>query len=162
MADNEWRDHGVSDDDESYWIASTPETSYPSLKEGTSVDVAILGRGITGITSAKLLKDTGLSVALVESRRILQGVTGKTTATISSQGFYYKKLIENFGEEKARACAESIKASIENIADLVKENRIECDFARVSEYFYVRQTFQQRRKQALCYSILTGNIRPEP
>ena len=37
-----------------YWIISTPETDYPALKEDISVDVAIVGGGIVGITSAYL------------------------------------------------------------------------------------------------------------
>jgi hypothetical protein len=40
----------------SYWLASTPETNYPTLNEDIKVDVAIIGGGIVGITAGYLLK----------------------------------------------------------------------------------------------------------
>jgi glycine/D-amino acid oxidase-like deaminating enzyme len=40
------------------------------------VDVAIVGGGIVGITTARLLKDRGLKVALLEARRVGCEVTG--------------------------------------------------------------------------------------
>ena len=44
---------------ESYWMATTPESNYPPLSGDIRVDVAILGGGIVGITSAFLLKEAG-------------------------------------------------------------------------------------------------------
>ncbi len=129
--------HGVPGRAESFWIASTPDTSYPTLKENLKVDVAVLGGGITGITTAVLLKEKGLSVALVEAGKIVRGATGYTTAQVSSaQSFYYKKLIDMYGENKARQCADSCQESIETIARLVKEHGIDCDFRRTAEYAY--------------------------
>ncbi len=130
-------DHGVPGKAQSFWIDSTPDTDYPPLKEGVSVDVAVLGGGIAGLTTAILLKRGGLKVAVVEAGRIGKGVTGYTTAHISSaQALYYKPLIDRFGEEKARACAESCEASIGTIARLVRDYGIDCDFVRNTEYVY--------------------------
>jgi glycine/D-amino acid oxidase-like deaminating enzyme/nitrite reductase/ring-hydroxylating ferredoxin subunit len=129
--------HGVPGRAESYWIASTPDTNYPTLKENLKVDVAVLGGGITGITTALLLKKRGLKVALVEAGKIVRGVTGYTTAHISSaQAFYYKDVMGMYGEDKARQCANSCQASIETIAGLVREYGIDCDFRRTAEYVY--------------------------
>lgn len=83
------------------------------------------------------MKKGGLKVAVVEADRIVKGVTGYTTAHISSaQSMYYKPLIEHFGEEKARICAGSCQASIDTIAGMVREYGIECDFVRNPEYVY--------------------------
>lgn len=129
--------HGVPGKAESYWIASTPDTNYPTLKENLKVDVAVLGGGITGITTALLLKKRGLSVALVEADRIVKGVTGYTTAFASSaQSLYYRDLASMYGEEKAWQCAASCQASIDMIASLAKEYRIDCDLARPAQYVY--------------------------
>ncbi len=130
-------EHGVPGRAESFWIASTPDTHYPALKEDLKVDVAVLGGGITGITTALLLKKRGLKVALVEAGKIVKGVTGYTTAHISSaQALYYKKLIGMYGEQKARQCADSCQASIDLIDRLVREHSIDCDLRRTAEYAY--------------------------
>lgn len=69
---------------ESLWLGTTAETSYPSLSGPLSVDVAVLGGGITGLTAALLVKERGARVAVVDRHRIAMGTTGNTTAKITS------------------------------------------------------------------------------
>lgn len=114
---------------ESYWLASTDRTNYPVLEQDVKVDVAIVGGGMTGITSAYLLKKEGLRVAVIEADRILQGTTGHTTAKITSQhSLIYNKIKSYMGEEKARQYAEANEAAISTIAGLIKHEGIDCDF----------------------------------
>ncbi len=121
----------------SYWVDSTPETDFPSLTETVSVDVAVLGGGITGITAATLLKRAGKTVALLDMKRIVRGVTGYTTAKLTAgQGLIYAELIESFGEQVARGYAESQQEAIERVATITDEERIDCDFERTSNYVY--------------------------
>jgi glycine/D-amino acid oxidase-like deaminating enzyme/nitrite reductase/ring-hydroxylating ferredoxin subunit len=121
----------------SYWVATTPETNYPPLEGGVAVDVAVIGGGITGITAATLLKREGRSVALIESKRIVRGATGYTTAKVTAgHGAVYSDLRDNFGSEGARIYAESNQAAVERIAQLVEEGGIDCDFERKANYVY--------------------------
>ena len=50
----------------SFWLDSTTKTAFSKM-ENVTVDVAIIGAGITGITAAYLLKKAGKKVALIES-----------------------------------------------------------------------------------------------
>ena len=119
----------------SFWIDSTPETDFPPLAGTVSVDVAVVGGGITGVTAATLLKRAGKTVALIEADRVARGVTGYTTAKVtSSHGVIYRELAESFGEEGARIYGESQQAALERIARFVAEERIDCDFERTSNY----------------------------
>ena len=52
------------------WVATAPNTSYPKLDRSLQADVAIIGAGIVGLTAAYLLAQTGLSVIVLEARRI--------------------------------------------------------------------------------------------
>ena len=52
------------DDHGTYWNATAQAPDFPALTGDVSVDVAIIGGGIVGVTTARLLKDRGLSVAL--------------------------------------------------------------------------------------------------
>ncbi|WP_292365010.1 MULTISPECIES: FAD-dependent oxidoreductase, partial [unclassified Methanoculleus] len=87
--------YGLPGRHESFWIETTPETSYPSLPGNLETDVAVVGGGITGITTAVLLKQAGYAVAVIEGDRICRGVTGHTTAKITSlHRLIYAELID--------------------------------------------------------------------
>ena len=53
-----------------YWNETAEVPSFPPLSGDLNVDIAIIGGGIVGITTARLLKDQGLKVAVVEARRV--------------------------------------------------------------------------------------------
>jgi glycine/D-amino acid oxidase-like deaminating enzyme/nitrite reductase/ring-hydroxylating ferredoxin subunit len=121
----------------SLWMGTTPGTHFPSLRSGLLVDAVVVGAGITGITTATFLKDAGLKVAVIESRRIVTGVTGHTTAKITSlHGLIYQHLTSHFGEEKARFYAGANQDAIEAFAALIDRKNISCDFQRKTAYTY--------------------------
>jgi glycine/D-amino acid oxidase-like deaminating enzyme/nitrite reductase/ring-hydroxylating ferredoxin subunit len=121
----------------SFWVASTEQTSFPPLQGRVQVDVAVIGGGIAGITAATLLKDGGRTVALLDSKPILRGATGYTTAKLTAgHGLLYGHLIKRFGTDKARAYAEANQAAIEQVDSLVRSHGIDCDFRRRANYVY--------------------------
>src|SRR3954464_13268884 len=104
----------------SVWVDSAPETDYPVLKPGLHVDVAVLGGGIAGLTTALLLKRDGASVAVVEAGRVGGGVTAYTTAKVSSlHGIQYQSVESSFGADGARAYAEANEAGPEAAAPVL-------------------------------------------
>src|SRR4051794_41946110 len=60
---------GLEGRNTSLWVDSAPRTSYPALTPGLHVDVAVLGGGIAGLTTALLLKRNGARVAVIEAGR---------------------------------------------------------------------------------------------
>ncbi|WP_018214574.1 FAD-dependent oxidoreductase [Desulfitobacterium hafniense] len=124
----------------SFWLDSTPRTNYPSLTGDISVDAVVIGGGIAGISSAYLLTQEGLKVAVLETDRILQGTTAYTTAKLTSQhGLIYDKLLGQMGAEKARQYAEANESAIDFVAKLVERETIDCDFTRQPAYIYTQQ-----------------------
>ena len=134
----------------SFWLATTPETDYPALSGDVSVDVVVVGAGITGITAAVLLKRAGKTVALLDSKRIVQGATGYTTAKVTAgHGLSYTKIRKAFGDDGARTYAAANQAAIERISELVEEDGIDCDFERKRNYVYAeneRETGQIKQE----------------
>jgi glycine/D-amino acid oxidase-like deaminating enzyme/nitrite reductase/ring-hydroxylating ferredoxin subunit len=125
----------------SYWIDSTPTNNFPTLVretfEGVSVDVAIVGAGIAGITAAYQLKQAGKTVAVLEADQISVGTSGHTTAKVTSlHQLIYADLIKQIGEAKARLYAESNQAAVEWVASLVEKEQIDCDFSRQSAFTF--------------------------
>ncbi|NLM57539.1 MAG: FAD-dependent oxidoreductase [Clostridium sp.] len=122
---------------QSYWMASTPKTDYPPIKEDIKVDVAIIGGGITGISTAYLLGKSGVKVAVIEADRILQGTTGHTTAKITSQHeLIYSKISSQMGRELAQQYADANESAIRMIEKIAVEINIECDLVPQSAYVY--------------------------
>jgi glycine/D-amino acid oxidase-like deaminating enzyme/nitrite reductase/ring-hydroxylating ferredoxin subunit len=123
-----------------YWMASTPGTDYPVLHDDVTVDVAIIGGGITGITCAYLLKEQGLTVAIIEADHIVQGTTGHTTAKITSQhGLIYNKIKQQISLEFAKQYADANQSAIRMIKEIVDKNHIDCDFTPQSAYVYTER-----------------------
>src|SRR5918912_119632 len=71
---------------------------------GTEVEMVENPDGMVGITTALLLKEAGVRVVLLEANRLARGVSGYTTAKVSSQhGLIYSRLRSRFGPDAAAA-----------------------------------------------------------
>jgi glycine/D-amino acid oxidase-like deaminating enzyme/nitrite reductase/ring-hydroxylating ferredoxin subunit len=131
---------------ESVWIATTEGPGFARLEAPQEFDVAVLGGGIAGLTTALLLKNSGVRVAVVEAARICGATTGHTTAKVSAQhGLIYDTLSSKFGEEGAREYAEGNVEALELMEDLVREHGIDCDWERRPAFVYAEQ--DSSRKQ---------------
>ena len=128
----------VSGKPESYWIATTSKgTDFPKLEKEVEVDVAIVGGGMAGITAAYLLKQEGKKVALIEADKIGHGVTGNTSAKITSlHTLIYKYLIDHFGKEGAKQYAKAQESAIARIMEIIETEKINCDFVKADAYTY--------------------------
>lgn len=123
----------------SYWLSSTKVPTYAKLDKNIEVDVAIVGGGITGITTAYLLSKHDFKIAVIEAGELLSGTTGYTTAKVTTQhDLIYDELISHFGEEKAKQYYEANDEALKFIQGLIKEHSIDCDYKQDSAYIYTR------------------------
>lgn len=112
---------------QSYWLNSVNDTFYPSLEKDITVDVGIVGGGITGITAAYLLAKAGLNVCVVDAKYLFHGTTGYTTAKITAQhGLIYADLIDYYGEEFALKYYEANCKAQAFIFDTIHSLNIDC------------------------------------
>jgi FAD dependent oxidoreductase len=68
----------------SYWLATTDGPDLPPLVGSEEIDLAVLGGGIFGLTTALLAAQSGRQVLVVEGSRITSGVSGFTTAKVTA------------------------------------------------------------------------------
>lgn len=123
----------------SFWIDSTLRSNYPSLAQDIQADVAVIGAGLAGITAAMLLKRAGKTVVVLEAERIGEGASGHTTAKVTSlHQLKYATLIKEIGEAKARLYGESNQAAIAQLASLVRNEQIDCDFEFKDAYTFAK------------------------
>jgi glycine/D-amino acid oxidase-like deaminating enzyme/nitrite reductase/ring-hydroxylating ferredoxin subunit len=156
----------------SYWIASTPTPRFPQLEEPLEVDVAVLGAGIAGITAATLLKEAGKTVALLESKEVLRGVTGYTTAKLTSgHTLAYSAITSIFGPAEARLYAQANEAAVQYVRRIAEERGIDCDLEKAVNYVYtespeevdeIRNEVEAAKAAGLDVSFVTQTPLPFP
>lgn len=122
---------------EPYWRDSVPLPSFPKLEEDVSVDVVVVGGGISGITTAYLLATQGVRVALLEADRLLNGTTGHTTAKLTAQhDLVYDEFLNHFGAEKARLYYDACMDALGFVRRTIEQHGIDCDFCEQDAYIY--------------------------
>lgn len=119
------------------WTATSPHVQFPALEGKISVDVAVIGAGITGLTAAALLKRAGKTVAVIDKSDVAAQDSAYTTAHLTEVfDTRYHDLVQNFGREGARLAAHSSRRAIERIATFVRELKAACEFRRLSGYLF--------------------------
>jgi glycine/D-amino acid oxidase-like deaminating enzyme len=123
--------------EQSLWRPGAVATAYPRLRRSLSVDVVIVGGGITGLSAAYLLKRAGLRVAVLEKGRIGSGTTGHTTGKVTSQhNFMYQEMVERLGEQVAQLYGSANQTALEHIAELIRREKINCGWTVQDNYVY--------------------------
>src|SRR5688572_14458552 len=124
-----------------FWADTAPIPRFARLERDLSVDVAVIGGGITGITAAYLLKESGASVALLERNRFGSADTGHTTAHLTYvTDLRIGELVKNFGRDHARAAWDAGLAAINQIYQTIETESIACEFAWVPGYLHAPLT----------------------
>jgi len=131
---------GVRQQSTSLWEATAAMPRYAPLQGEVRTDVAIVGAGITGITTALLLAERGRRVMVLEKETVASGETGNTTSHITEAiDARYHYIRRHYSKEEAKLVAEASRAAIEKIAELVRRFSIDCHFRRVPGYLYTEK-----------------------
>jgi glycine/D-amino acid oxidase-like deaminating enzyme/nitrite reductase/ring-hydroxylating ferredoxin subunit len=119
------------------WTENGSVPTFSALSGDTSADVCVIGAGIAGLTAAYMLVKEGKKVIVLDDGEIAGGETGRTTAHLVSaldDRFYWLEKIH--GQKRTRLAAESHREAISTIERIVKNEKIDCDFRRVSGYLF--------------------------
>ncbi len=124
-----------------HWRKTAALPRFPSIDHDITVDVAIVGAGITGVTTAYLLKQAGLSVALIEREQCGGIDTSHTTAHLTAAtDLRLQELKGRFGPDVARAVWDGGMAAIERIEQNIQEHQIDCRFRRCPGFLHAAST----------------------
>ncbi len=121
---------------------------FPALERDEEVDVVVIGAGLTGITTAYLLREAGVRVALIERGRIASADTARTTAHLTYvTDQRLRELVSKFGKDGARAFWEAGAAAIDEIWRLTRQARAECEFRWVPGYLHEPAAHPERHDE---------------
>ena len=135
----------------SLWFKDMTRPERAPLEQDLRVDVAVLGAGIVGLTTALLLERQGAHVVVLEGRRVAAGASGYNTAKLSSlHGLTYSKLASSLGSDAARTYGAANEAGIARVFELAGELGIDCDLQRKPNYTYTesQSDLDQVREEA--------------
>lgn len=133
---------------EAVWSGADFLTSYPSLSGDIHADVAIVGAGITGLSTAYHLSRAGKKVVLLEQFRVGMGTTGSSTGNLYAPiDERLSSISSKHGEETARMVAESRMAAIDFIEQRVQEFNIDCEFQRVPWHLFTTSETSSENSQ---------------
>lgn len=123
------------------WSSYSDSTSFPKLEKNIDLDVAIIGGGITGITSAELLSKAGIRVGVIEKFNVGTQSSGHSTGNLYS-AFHdiLNDVRQKFGDETMEKVIEARAEAISLVERNVNEFEIDCDFKRVNWNFYTAIT----------------------
>ena len=114
---------------QSYYRASAhamPER--PALDGDLSADVCVIGGGFTGVNTAIELAQRGLSVILLEARRIGWGASGRNGGQlIRGIGHDVSGFAKHVGEEGVRYLERAGIESVALVGERIREHGIDCD-----------------------------------
>lgn len=110
---------------------------FTSLDQNLKTEICIIGSGITGLTCAYTLAKKGHSVVVVDSGAIAGGQTARTTGHLTwVLDDRFEHLEKLFGLENTQLAADSHSKAIDYIEQIIKEEKIDCDFERLDAYLF--------------------------
>ncbi len=116
--------------DKSFWLGHTEYQEAAPLGEDIEVDIAIVGGGFTGLSSAYYLKqhDPSLSIAVLESQVVGYGASGRNGGfSMPLMGWNISYLIWLFGQERGTRAHHFMLDCVRHTRDLVQKENLDCD-----------------------------------
>src|SRR5690349_3493993 len=121
----------------STWMNVSPAAPRDLSALESTLDICVIGAGISGMSVAYQLAREGRSVVVLDDGPIGGGETCRTSAHLSSaidDGFV--RIEKLHGPEGARLAHASHAAAIDRIEAIVDVERIQCDFRRVDGFLF--------------------------
>lgn len=122
----------MSPKEQNYWLTTTAMPASDGLRPLVEkVDVAVIGAGFTGLSAAHTLAKRGVKVAVLERETIGWGASSRNGGMVlPGMKLGVNTLISKYGRELTRRMYAVSLASIDCVEQIVREEGIDCDFAR--------------------------------
>jgi gamma-glutamylputrescine oxidase len=113
------------------WLADVTETAAP-LEGEIDVDVAVIGAGFTGLSSALALRREGMSVAVLEAEVAGFGASGRNAGHLTPTiGKDLPTLTRMYGHARVDGLIRFAEASISHVEKLIRDHGIDCSYEPV-------------------------------
>jgi glycine/D-amino acid oxidase-like deaminating enzyme len=117
---------------DSLWAATAvPAPSTPPLTESCAFDVAIVGAGYTGLSTAVHLAERGVRVCVIDAAEPGWGASGRNGGQVIP-GLKYDpdELVRRYGERAGNALVDTVGGAADTVFELIDRYRIDCAAVR--------------------------------
>ena len=138
---------------DSVWVNDAQMPRFPRLEGDLRTQVLVVGGGLAGILCARELNRAGVDCVLIEENRLMSGVSGRTTAKLTSQhGLIYSKLLKKLGKDRALLYWQANRDAVTAFRELAQE--ADCDFSTQTSYIYETGGTKKLEKEMAAYEQL--------
>jgi glycine/D-amino acid oxidase-like deaminating enzyme len=126
-----------------YWWEAAPPLDLPPPPVPASIDVAIVGAGITGLNAALVLARAGRSVAVFDAGDLGQGASSRNAGYLGrtlKHGF--GDLQRRHGTEHAIAVYREMQAAFDSVVERLQTDEIDAAFKRCGRFIMTRSPRQ--------------------
>lgn len=124
----------------SFWIKQqNKQVSYPALEHDVSCNIAIIGAGLTGLSTAYYLNRASKDIMILEADQVGFGASGRNTGKITFQhGAVYHKLMEKYDKVYASRYYQAQVDAMRSIEAIIQEHHIDCDYQKRDALIYTK------------------------
>ncbi len=129
--------------------------SLPPLSRDIQADVLVIGGGLTGLLCAYQLRMAGLDAVVVDANTPCSGVSGRTTAKITTQhGRIYRRIAERYGVPVAK------QYFLANREALEEYRRLEGDIGAhtCDGYLFSRGDAKRLQREAAVLRVIGASV----
>jgi len=144
---------GAKFQEKSYWMTTRNYSPGEPLQEDIDVDVAIVGGGFTGLSSAYHIKkaEPNLRVALLENQIIGFGASGRNGGfNMTLFGLTLSITALRFGKQKAKEAHHYMERAVDYLKELIGELKIDCDYEHPG---FLRVATSEKYKKRILHEI---------
>lgn len=118
----------------SYWRDHFPFEVQTTNTLPPHCDVAIIGAGLTGLSTALHLARNGASVVVLEQEKIGHGASTRNAGmALTGLKLSPEQLVKRYGRERARKFYRASLDTLSFVQNLVEQEKIACDFQRCGD-----------------------------
>jgi glycine/D-amino acid oxidase-like deaminating enzyme/nitrite reductase/ring-hydroxylating ferredoxin subunit len=121
----------------SLWMSIAVAPQAVPLQGDERCDVAVIGSGIAGLSTAYELSQRGRSVIVIDRGPIAGGMTARTSAHLAPLCDDLMSEMQKIkGEEQLKLFYESQAAAVDRIEEIQNNEGIDCNFRRLDGYLF--------------------------
>ena len=121
----------------SLWMSIPVAPQATPLEGDERCDVAVIGSGIAGLSTAYELSQRGRSVLVIDRGPIAGGMTARTSAHLAPLCDDLMSEMQKIkGEDQSKLFYESQSAAVDRIEEIQKNEGIDCNFRRLDGYLF--------------------------